>query len=291
MNNVIQFAYVDNTIELPVIFLNCGRDSVTGKYYWNGKWRHDVNGHSIAIWQYTISGSGMIEYDGKKEPLNPGDAFLVTVPDDHQYYLPRNARYWEFLYVTIAGDMMIELTRRLRKKFGTVIHYPQNSPVVGKALDIFNRYNVEQFPDNYSLSALAYQFWMCIAGDRERSVAEETKSLRNTAAAYLQKNFNRRNNCSVGDLADFLGYCRSHFTRKFIAECGVSPGKFMTDYRMQMAAQILDTEYCQIKEVAWRTGFTDVSHFCRVFRKKFQVTPEEYRSGAAERQRRPGDRH
>lgn len=283
MVDVLQFAYVDSVIDLPVIFLNCGRDYVTGKYCWDGVLRHDVNGHSIAIWQYTISGSGMIEYGGRKQTLNPGDAFLVATPDEHQYYLPRSAKYWEFIYFTVAGDLIIELTKNLRQKLGTVIHHPQDSPVVRKALDIFNKYNVESFPDKYKLSALAYEFWMDIASEQERfAVAGAKHTLRDTAALYLQKNFNRHD-CSVGSLAEFLGYSRAHFSRKFIAECGISPGKFMMDYRLQMAAQILSTEYCQIKEVAWRTGFVDVSHFCRVFRRKFQVTPEEYRSGEGKR--------
>ena len=82
---------------------------------------------------------------------------------------------------------------------------------------------------------------------------------------------------SVSDLANHLGYSRAHFTRKFAAESNISPGKFLLDWRLNMAAKILSSQYIQIKAVAYQTGFTDVSHFCRVFRRKYHLSPEEFR--------------
>ena len=95
------------------------------------------------------------------------------------------------------------------------------------------------------------------------------------AAGYLRKNL-LKTPCDVTELAAALGYSRAHFTRKFTAECGMPPGKFLLDWRLRMAARILSTEHSQIKSVAWQTGFSDVSHFCRVFKQKYGISPKSF---------------
>ena len=83
--------------------------------------------------------------------------------------------------------------------------------------------------------------------------------------------------CDVTELAAAVGYSRAHFTRKFSEECGISPGKFLLDWRLRIAAQMLATDYSQIKSIAWQSGFADVSHFCRVFKQKYGLSPKSFR--------------
>jgi AraC-like DNA-binding protein len=110
---------------------------------------------------------------------------------------------------------------------------------------------------------------------------------RNLTLAYLrvttkQKNLHKTL-CDVTELAAAAGYSRAHFTRKFSEECGISPGKFLLDWRLRIAAQMLTADYSQIKSIARQTGFTDVSHFCRVFKQKYGLTPKAFRLSSISR--------
>ncbi|MBR2357579.1 MAG: helix-turn-helix transcriptional regulator [Lentisphaeria bacterium] len=89
--------------------------------------------------------------------------------------------------------------------------------------------------------------------------------------------------CDVTELTAAVGYSRAHFTRKFSEECGISPGKFLLDWRLRIAAQMLTADYSQIKSIARQTGFTDVSHFCRVFKQKYGLSPKAFRLSSISR--------
>ena len=284
MLKYIQFLYIGTSYNaLPAVFLNCGHQSEHSSYLWDGRKRGHTIDEPIVIWQYTISGRGVIEFDGEKHDLPPGSAFLVTVPDDHKYYLPQDSDHWEFVYLTASGSMMRELTRTMQQLFGKVVKHPPDSQLVKRTLDIISQYSNEPLPAFYQASAMIYELWMLLMQELSmQSSSGMLLSLPAATAAYLQKNLHRPD-CGVEELAQALGSSRSHFTRKFIAECGMSPGKFLLDWRLEMASRILHTEHCQIKSVAWRTGFADVSHFCRAFRKKFGISPGCFQHGGGKR--------
>jgi AraC-like DNA-binding protein len=124
---------------------------------------------------------------------------------------------------------------------------------------------------------MAYEFWMMILHELSTgNIEKTTDSLLERVVDHLQKNLHKTP-CDVTELAAAVGYSRAHFTRKFSEECGISPGKFLLDWRLRIAAQMLATDYSQIKSIAWQSGFTDVSHFCRVFKQETGLTPLQYR--------------
>jgi transcriptional regulator GlxA family with amidase domain len=52
--------------------------------------------------------------------------------------------------------------------------------------------------------------------------------------------------------------------------------EFVRDIRMKRAAQLLRQKNMNISEIAWATGFRDLSHFRKCFRKKFGMSASEY---------------
>lgn len=282
MLSSVQFLYIDDSFALPAEFINCGHASVDSiRYRWDGCNRWDCKFQKMAIWQYTVSGCGAIDIGDKQYLLKPGMAFLVTVPDDHVYYMPFCADHWEFVYLTATGSGIIELTEKLQQKFGKVLNHGRSSAVVRKTLDYINMYKDQPLPDRFTASGMAYEMWITLAGELNAAQDLNSVSLLEQVSDYLRKNLQNVPS-DVAELASAVGLSRAHFTRKFAAEYGVSPGKFLLEWRLRMAAQLLGTEHGLVKQVAYQTGFTDVSHFCRVFRKKYLVSPKVFRSMPAE---------
>jgi len=92
-------------------------------------------GHlEFAIWQYTLSGHGALESEGKSYLLNPGDAMLIYIPQDHCYYLPESSRKWEFIYLNLHGSEVMRIWKELTKKVGAVAHLDAESSPVSLAL-------------------------------------------------------------------------------------------------------------------------------------------------------------
>ena|SRR5437867_6170091 len=64
----------------------------------------------------------------------------------------------------------------------------------------------------------------------------------------------------------------------FRKDIGRSPMQYLKDLRMQRAEQLLRRTFLSIKEVTFRSGMRDISHFVREFKKHYGVTPTEFRA-------------
>lgn len=72
------------------------------------------------------------------------------------------------------------------------------------------------------------------------------------------------------------GLSRHYFTRLFRQSTGKSFVEKLTDLRLNHAALLLERGGHSIAGVAFACGFTDLSHFYRVFRKRFQCPPGQW---------------
>lgn len=85
------------------------------------------------------------------------------------------------------------------------------------------------------------------------------------------------NDFSVEDLGLFVGLNRTTFYYKIKSLTGFSPVEFIRDIRLKRAAQLITTNQLLIKEIAYMTGFSDIKYFNKSFKKKYGITPMEYR--------------
>jgi AraC-like DNA-binding protein len=68
-----------------------------------------------------------------------------------------------------------------------------------------------------------------------------------------------------------------HFLRTFAAVTGTTPHQYMRRMKLRAAAVRLSSSETKIVDVAFESGFGDVSNFNRAFRAEFGVTPTTYR--------------
>lgn len=78
-------------------------------------------------------------------------------------------------------------------------------------------------------------------------------------------------------LADLVSMSETNFRRQFSATFGISPGRYITQIRLNAARQLLETTDKSIAEIANETGFWDQSHFTKAFKLSRRMTPGEYR--------------
>ena len=54
--------------------------------------------------------------------------------------------------------------------------------------------------------------------------------------------------------------------------------KFFLDYRLEIASELLINEKISVKEISYKCGFEDPNYFCKVFRKKYNKSPLEFKN-------------
>ena len=84
-------------------------------------------------------------------------------------------------------------------------------------------------------------------------------------------------NLSVADMAEFCGWSSSHFMRWFKKMTGDSFTSYVNDRRLAEAAEALRQTDDKILTISQDAGFTNLSNFNRQFKKRYGVTPREYR--------------
>ena len=83
---------------------------------------------------------------------------------------------------------------------------------------------------------------------------------------------------SLGELGALSHYAPPHLNRLFSNCFGRSIYAYLQEVRLQNAARMLKDGDSRIKDIAATTGFADQRYFCRVFQKRFNVSPSEYRN-------------
>lgn len=82
---------------------------------------------------------------------------------------------------------------------------------------------------------------------------------------------------TVKEMADMCGYSASHFMKFFRQQMGTSFVEYLNDYRLLMAARMLISTEETVTEIARLSGFDQPSYFNRLFRRKYGMTPSQYR--------------
>ena len=86
-----------------------------------------------------------------------------------------------------------------------------------------------------------------------------------------------RENLSVADMAKFCGWSSRHFMRWFKKMTGDSFTSYVNERRLAEAAEALRQTDDKILTISQDAGFMNLSNFNRQFKKRYGVTPREYR--------------
>ena len=83
---------------------------------------------------------------------------------------------------------------------------------------------------------------------------------------------------TLTDTASLLSVTPQYLSKLFSAEMGISFSAYLCDLRLCRAAELLKSSDKTITEICYECGHENLSHFHRSFKKKYGVTPGDYRN-------------
>lgn len=93
--------------------------------------------------------------------------------------------------------------------------------------------------------------------------------------AYIDRNY--MDPLTTQSLADHFGYTREYFCRIFKQYGGQTFKQYLTEFRLNIATQELISSELPIGMIAMEVGFPDEKSFFTAFKRKYQITPMQYR--------------
>lgn len=86
-----------------------------------------------------------------------------------------------------------------------------------------------------------------------------------------------RRDYTLAEMAHAVNLSPSHFYHIFKSETGMAPTRYMKEFRMNKAKELLETTFMSVKEILTQIGARDGSHFVRDFKRHYNLTPTQYR--------------
>lgn len=231
--------------------------------------------------QVQHAGRSLNRVRGRMCDLDEGD-FLLYDPSDETHH--EYDRQVEFLFVRLPVSKIEERLPHLRQAVGLK---KSGRAGPGALFSNFLRAAWREFDDGdqgawihavddviWSMLDLAYASERPEAGDRQTGDSRRRALFQVIADNLCDPDL------SVHHIAQALGVS-VRYVQMMFAQMATTPSAYIQNQRLDLAGARLLREgvRCSITGVAFDVGFNDLSSFCRAFRRRFHVSPREYRAG------------
>lgn len=243
-------------------------------YEWHGLERSGDSTRPHLIFQITLAGQGALQCDETHYDLREGDALAVLVPSSHRYYLPA-AAHWTFFWLTFQHPYVVARLQQLLAASGPVLHIAPHTRLMARSIALWE----EQFVGSDALIREQMLFdWMfeCERFLRGQLYPEEARD-RWLEEVRQRIEQNPRSALNVSTLAHSHGLSRSHYSHQFKAATGLSPAAWIAHVRLDEVARRLVRSDAKLETIARETGLGNASHLNKVFRRRFGLSPGEFR--------------
>lgn len=95
------------------------------------------------------------------------------------------------------------------------------------------------------------------------------------AMLYIQNNF--RNEITLDDIACVAQRTASYMSSLFVKESGINFKEYLSTIRLDYARKLLEFSDMSVTDICFESGFNDYANFERSFKKKYTISPREYR--------------
>lgn len=238
-------------------------------------WDNNTRKNSYLLLQYTLSGKGIFHISGKSYIQEANDLFLVQIPGDSQYALPSDSDHWDVLYLEFSTECL-PLLYYIHQSSGPTFHLDESCTLPEQMRDLYLNATSNQLESVFDNSKAAYSFLLDLTS--YALYHPKLTSPRVTLAKnYIDTHFYNVS-LNLDEISDALGLSKYHLCREFTHLYGTSPGKYLTNLRIQKSCiLLLQNRYHTIGDIASMVGFSNDNYFCKVFRKSLGITPTQYR--------------
>ncbi len=145
---------------------------------------------------------------------------------------------------------------------------------------ILNEHEAKKSYSSSMTNALLTIFFITLLRNHEDSMTAANpseKKQENNIVFILKYIETHYNTLTLQELADFFNYSEKQLTRILKNYTGQTFSALVQSMRLSRAAELLKQPSIPISEIMETIGYSNTTHFYKIFKSKFGMTPAEYR--------------
>lgn len=231
----------------------------------------DEHWHEFYEIELIISGSGIYNIDGINYDITAGSIFLMSPSSFHHIDFTSATKIINIMFVADVGNKDF-----LCRLFSSSPHVTMN--LAEEDINFIETLVSDMVINNYVPYLTASL--NCLLGKLMLLHSPEPIILKDAqmkyAVLYIQNHF--RENISLEDTAQAAHYSKNYFGNKFKEYMGTTFKSYVLDLRFSLALKMLERTLLPSTDICYSCGFTDYSNFMYYFKKRYKMTPKEYRA-------------
>jgi len=237
--------------------------------------------HDFAEICWVEAGEGCHSLNGRFLALKEGDIFFILPDDCHGLTTPLN-KTMAIVNLAFPHALVDELHSRYfsgerrwfwgdRERAGGERLSPDQIARIGRTADLLALAAREKFSLDWFLLMLFHELG---AQQSEALPADIPDWLRAACEAIRRpEHFHE----GMPEFFKLAGKSPEHVARTMKAHTGLTPTDYVNHARLDHAALHLRTGQAPVTQLAYDSGFENLSHFFHLFRRRFGVSPAAYR--------------
>ena len=213
---------------------------------------------------YVFSGCGRFIRNGKSVPVSKGQIFVIS-PHEITLYQADKATPWHYAWVGFESSLNLSVILG-----DDVLTVPECEHI----FSAIARCDYLEYSRELYVCGKIYEL-LSLLGESKSIGESGTSRYVLKAKNYIESNY--VNNIDVKRIADYLGLDRSYFSTIFKKHIGCSPQQYILHFRLEKAAELIALYGYSPSEAALSAGYTDIYNFSRMFKRKFGVSPRNYK--------------
>lgn len=231
---------------------------------------------------YITKGEGVLE-SAKTKPIQikAGSCFFLY-PGVWHRYKPHPRSGWEEYWVGFNGNYPAELMQKgIFAAEDPCLHVGLHEELLQLFHSLIRHVRMAEVGYRQTVTGITLQILSvlhAISKYKTPDAEDHSSKLISKAKFLLQESIETP--ISLEEMVKELPMGYSKFRKLFKEVTGTSPNQYHLDLRLDKARELILSTNLTINEVAFKTGFSSIFYFSRLFKKKNGLSPKEYRDTA-----------
>ena len=243
----------------------CGSEQVSRSCVYGPTIR---NHHLI---HYIFSGKGEVLLYGKSYDCKAGTLIWIP-PYTPVTFVADDYEPWNYAWIGISGGESDILCNELNFSVKNPIRqYPLERS------EYYFKKMLDQYKDDDNIARLktlsVFYKMISILPQGNDFVQKESEKLLEKSLEIIKNNYW---DLKINDIAKSLGITRSYLYKIFMEHLNVSPKKYLDEYRLSVAYELLRSGNYTIIQVSKAVGFESAATFSTIFKNKYLISPSEH---------------